>query len=406
MKCKITKKLIDSINATEETGPLLVWDTQQQGFGVRFWPTGAKIFQVKARINGKQRWFNVGRYGTNKTLDEAREKAAKILGNIADKKDPAAEREEERNAITVKELCALYLKEGCATKKETTLVSDRGRILRHIIPLLGDIRVKDVKRGDIERFVQSVATGKTAKDERTGKYGRAIVRGGKGTATRTVGLLGGILTFAVGRGFIEDNPARGVKKFKDKKCERFLSEAELGKLGEALRQAEAAGENKAAIEAIKMLMLTGCRKGEILTLKWAHVDFDWSCLRLPDSKTGAKVVPIGKAALDLLKGISKSEGNPYVFTSNKEGTHLVGLYKVWDRVRELAGLEDVRLHDLRHSFASVGAASGDSLLMIGALLGHKDAKTTARYAHLSDNPIKQAADRIAGVIVGAMNNPL
>ncbi|MDD2325432.1 MAG: site-specific integrase [Alphaproteobacteria bacterium] len=401
MKVKITKKLIDSITATDETGPILIWDTEQQGFGVRCWHTGGKIFQVKTRVNGKARWFNVGRYGKI-TVEKARQKAASVLGSIADGEDPAEIREADRKAITVEDLCKLYLKEGCATKKASTLVSDRGRIARHIIPLLGDKRVKDVTRGDIERFVQSVATGKTAKDEKTGKRGRAIVTGGKGTATRTVGLLGGIFTFAVGREFRTDNPVQGVKRFKDKKCERFLSEAELGKLGEALRSAEEEGENKAAIDAIRLLMLTGCRKNEVLTLRWQDVDFEWGCLRLPDSKTGAKIVPIGKAALDLMEGLSKVEGNDYVFASNKEGMHLVGLYKVWERVKEAAELEGVRLHDLRHSFASVGAASGDSLLMIGALLGHKDAKTTARYAHLSDNPIKQAADRIAGVIAGAM----
>ncbi len=402
MKAKITKQLIDKLEANKTTGDILVWDTVVQGFCLRARATGGKIYVVKVRVNGRQRWVTIGKHGSPWKVEKAREEANKILGDVANKIDPAETREKERRAITVEELCTLYLKEGCTTKKASTLTSDRGRITRHITPLLGDKRVKDVTRADIERFIQSVAKGHTAADEKTKKYGRAIVKGGKGTATRTVGLLGGIFTFAVGRGLRDDNPVHGVKRFKDKKCERFLSEKELGKLGTALKEAEREGENKAAIEAIKLLMLTGCRRGEILSLRWQDVDYKWGCLRLPDSKTGAKVVPIGKAAIALLEGIEKNEGNDYVFASSKEGTHFVGLQKVWDRVREIAKLDDVRIHDLRHSFASVGAANGDSLLMIGALLGHKDAKTTARYAHLSDNPVKQAADRIADVIAGAM----
>jgi len=403
MRAKITKRLVDSVTADETTGDIKIWDTDLQGFGIRIRVGGTKTYFVKTRVNGKQVWYSLGKHGSPLTPDTARERAHKILVQAIDGTNPADEKKENRQAMSVEDLCDLYLKEGCTTKKPTTLVSDKGRIARHIIPLLGNKKVKEVTCGDVERFIQSVALGKTAKDEKTGKRGRAIVVGGKGTATRTVGLLGGIFTFAVGRGFRENNPVQGVKRFKDKKCERFLSEKELGELGKALREAEEEGENKAAIGAIRLLMLTGCRRSEILTLKWQHIDFDWGCLRLPDSKTGAKIVPIGKAAIDLLESLPKSEGNSYVFASNKEGLHLVGIQKVWDRVRESAGLDDVRLHDLRHSFASVGAASGDSLLMIGALLGHKDAKTTARYAHLSDNPIKQAADRIAGVIEKAMS---
>ena len=404
MRAKITKRLVDSLTATESTGDIQVWDTELLGFGIRIRVKGAKTYFVKTRVNGKQIWVSIGRHGSPNGPTEARKKAHDILTDAQDGNDPAETKKAERKAITVETLCALYLKEGCTTKKASTLVSDRGRITRHIIPLLGSKRVKDVTRADIERFLQSVAKGKTAADEKTKTHGRAIVTGGKGTATRTVGLLGGIFTFAVDRGYRDDNPVHGVKRFKDKKCERFLSERELGKLGKALRKAEKEGENKAAIDAIRLLMLTGCRKSEILTLRWQDVDFEWGCLRLPESKTGAKIVPLGKAASDLLRELPKHEGSDYVFTSNKEGMHLVGIQKVWDRVRELAELDDVRLHDLRHSFASVGAASGDSLLMIGALLGHKDAKTTARYAHLSDNPIKQAADRIAGVIAGAMGS--
>lgn len=402
MKAKLTKRLIDSLAANKETGDILVWDSEVVGFCLRCRWTGGKFYAVKERSKGKQRWITIGRHGSPWTVDAARQEAKKILGEFADDIDPAENRDADKRAITVKDLCALYLKEGCSTKKASTLVSDKGRIARHIIPLLGEERVKDVTRADVERFLQSVAAGKTSTDVKTGKYGRAIVRGGKGVATRTTGLLGGIFTFAISRGFRADNPAHGVKRYKDKKCERFLSMEELGHLGAALNEAESEGENKEAVNAIRLLMLTGCRKSEILTLRWQDVDFENGCLRLPESKTGAKIVPMGKAALDLLERKPRSEGSPYVFSGSKEGCHLVGLTKIWERIRAKAKLPEVRIHDLRHSFASVGAAGGDSLLMIGALLGHKDAKTTARYAHLAPDPVKGVADRIAGVIAEAL----
>lgn len=394
MKAKITKRIVDTTAATKATGDIMLWDTEVSGFGIRFWPTGGKIYQVKARVNGKQRWFTIGRHGSPWAPEEARKEALRILGDIAAGKDPASERAEDKVAIDVKELCTLYLAEGCAMKKASTLLSDQGRINRHIIPLLGKMRVKDVTRGDIERFQSSVAEGKTAMTEKTEKS-RVIVTGGKGTATRAMGLLGGIFTFAVDRGMRPDNPVHGVKKFKENRFERYLTAEELKALGKALKKAEKEGENVFAIAAIRLLILTGCRKNEILTLKWEHIDFERSCLRLPDSKTGAKVVPLGEAAIDLFKKLPKHKGNPFVLVGDKEGSHFVALQKIWVDIRTSAGVPDLRLHDLRHSFASVGAGSGHSLLMIGALLGHKDAKTTARYAHLAADPVKLAADTIS-----------
>jgi integrase len=179
-----------------------------------------------------------------------------------------------------------------------------------------------------------------------------------------------------------------VQRFRDGKQERFLSPAELERLGKTLSAAEAEGKNPVAIAAIRLLVLTGCRKSELLNLKWSHVDQAYSCLRLPASKTGAKIVPLGAAALALLDPLPRLAGNPYVFPGAKAGGHLVGLPRFFEGVRRRADLGDVRLHDLRHSFASAGAAGGLSLPLIGALLGHKDPKTTQRYAHLADDPVK------------------
>jgi integrase len=176
----------------------------------------------------------------------------------------------------------------------------------------------------------------------------------------------------------------------------------MATLGETLTTAEGEGENVTAIAAIRLLILTGCRKSEILTVQWEHVDFERAFLLLPDSKTGEKIIPLGAPALELLASLPRIEGNPYVLPGEKEKQHLVGLPRVWERIKKRAKLQDVRLHDLRHSFASVGAGAGMGLPIVGKLLGHRDPKTTARYAHIGDDPAKAAADRISGTIAAAM----
>jgi integrase len=176
----------------------------------------------------------------------------------------------------------------------------------------------------------------------------------------------------------------------------------LAKLGEALVAAERVGENKRAIAAIRLLILTGARKSEILGARWEWIDIARGYLHLPDSKTGEKLVPLGAPALAVIAAQPRVQGNPYLLPSVKKDMHYVGLPKAWERIRARAGLDDVRLHDLRHAFASVGASGGDSLLVIGALLGHRDAKTTQRYAHLQDDPVRAAANRISGTIAAAM----
>lgn len=393
---RITKRTVDSLKPGA-----LVWDSEVKGFGVRCQRV-AKTYVLKTRIGGRQRWITIGRHGSPWTPEKARVEAIRLLGEKASGHDPAEARDDAKRDPSVAELCNLYLAEACATKKPSTVATDRGRIERHIKPLLGPKRVRAVTRADVQRLIQDIAAGKTAADVKTGKQGRAIVKGGKGTATRTVGLLGGIFSFAVDRGLRADNPVRGVKRFKDRKSERFLSFTELTRLGETLTAMESEGENPSAIAAVRLLTLTGARKSEILTLKWEHVDFERACLRLSDSKTGAKVIPLGAPALELLVSLPHLEGNPYVLPGEKKGAHLVGLPRAWERIKKRADLKDVRLHDLRHSFASVAARAGDSLILIGALLGHRDQATTQRYAHLSDDPLRAAADRISGQISTAM----
>lgn len=394
---KFTKKQVEALQPGNT-----IWDAEVRGFGVRCQKRDP-VYVLKYSFRNRQRWISIGKHGSPWTVEKARNEAVRLLGIAASGIDPAEARDDLKNDLTISELCDLYLAEGCATKKASTVATDTGRIERHIKPLLGKKHCGSITRTDVERMMRDIANGKTATDEKTGFRGRAIVRGGKGTATKAVTLLGAMFTFAVNRGIRSDNPVHGIKKYAANKHERFLSVAELGRLGTALNDGEKKGVNPIGINGIRLLIMTGCRKGEILNLQWKHVDFERSCLRLPDSKTGAKVVPVGAAVIKLLEVLPRLKDNPYVLPGEKPGAHLVGLPRVWEKIRASAELDDVRLHDLRHSFASVGAASGDSLLMIGKLLGHRDSSTTARYAHLADDPLKATADRISDKIAAAMN---
>jgi integrase len=424
------KKLTQSVVKALEPrlSDYVEWCGMLAGFGCRVRPTGSKSFIAQYRVGGRNsptRKVTVGTYG-KLTVEEAREAARAILAKAELGHDVAGDRAKQRAEMTVAQLCDEYLVDGCGHKKPSTIATDKGRIERHIKPLLGRKRVSEVKRADVEKFMRDVEKGKTAVDEKTGKYGRAIVTGGKGTATRTVRLLGGIFTYAVNRGHIETNPRLGVKVFADGKGERFLSGDELGKLGDAMREAEIDGlpwqlneDAKAkhrptnaeaqrepisphAIAAIRLLLLTGCRAGEILNLKWQEVDFERGFLNLSDSKTGRKQVLIGSPALQILADIPRIKGNSYVIAGEKPDKPRSDIKRPWKRITAHAGLDDLRLHDLRHSYASVGASAGMGLTIVGKLLGHASPATTARYSHFADDPLRLASNSIAQTISAAI----
>ncbi len=414
----LTKRAVDAAKPNKDRDVYL-FDDEVMGFGLRVKPTGVKSFIFSYRVgHGRAAWKGrivIGRPGSPWTVETAKREAKRLAGIAATGGDPAAARKADENAkMSVAELCNEYLAEVEAgrvltkfdvPKAASTLATDRGRINRHIVPLIGRKRLQDLTKADIDRLLRDIAGGKTAVDAKTEKKrGRARVTGGQGTATRTIGLLGGICSYAVSKGYCIVNPVRGVQRYRDNKQERFMSPDELGRLGAALMKAEADEKDLYAITAIRFLILSGCRKSEVLTLKWAHVDQNHACLRLPTSKTGKKVVPLGAAALALLGKLPQVNKNPYVFPGRVAGKHYVGLPRFFQKIREIAKLPDVRLHDLRHSFASAGASGGLGLPLIGALLGHKDTKTTARYAHLADTPVKAAADRISASIKAAMDS--
>jgi integrase/predicted DNA-binding transcriptional regulator AlpA len=395
-RVRLTRKIVEGA----EPGPreLKIWDADVSGFGVRIRPGGHRGYILQYRFGGRTRRYQIGTHGSPWTVETARDRARVLVGQIAGGEDPLDIKIASRKELTIAQLCDLYLAEGLATRKESSVTAARSDIDNHIKPLLGTKRASLVVRQDIDHLLAAVAAGKTRTPARTGKKkGLSRVRGGKGAANSTVQTLSAALGFAVARGLRPDNPAFRVRRFPEKKLERFLSPAEIARLGEALAAAEAIGVMpRSAIAAIRLLVLTGCRKNEILSLKAAYVDRHHRCLRLPDSKTGHKIVHIGAPALKVIDGICPEGSNAeYVLPGEWGSGHFVNLQRPWERIRAAAGLDDVRIHDLRHAFASLGAATGDSLLVIGALLGHRSAKTTHRYAHLAEHPVKDAADRIS-----------
>lgn len=394
-RIKLSRKVVEAAVSADRDA--FLWDSEVVGFGMKVSKAGGRTYILQYRFGGRARRYSIGPHGSPWTVEAARDKAKMLLGQVASGIDPQEEKLGTRDDLTVAELCDLYLTEGLVTRKASSVSAARSDIENHIKPVLGAKRASLVTRQDVDRLLQDVANGKTAKRSKTKrKRGLSRVRGGRGAANSSVAILSAAFGFGITRKVRADNPALGVRKFPEKKIERFLSPAELARLGEAIGASAALGvESPYALAAIRLLVLSGCRKNEVLTLKRAHVDTFHRCLRLPDSKTGAKVVHLGGAAMKVIAEVPEVVGNPYLFPGRNGEGHLVDLQATWERIRSAADLDDVRIHDLRHSFASLGAAKGDSLLIIGSLLGHKSAKTTHRYAHLSDHPMKDAADRIS-----------
>jgi integrase len=397
---------VDGLKPKGDGTDLVLWDSDLRGFGARVKPSGVISYLVQYRnAQGRSRRLTVGRHGVL-TPEEARTEARKALAEVTRGGDPAEERDTARRDPTIQELCDLYLADGPAarpTKKASSWAADYSGIRRHIVPLLGRKHLAGLTRADVERFQRDVTDGRTAADEKTGPRGRAIVRGGPVTAARTTSVLAAILSFAVERGLRPDNPAQGVERNKSRKIERFLSTRELARLGEVLADAQNLPGNPMMIAAIRLLLLTGCRKNEILRLRWDWVDMERGALRLPDSKTGAKVVPLGAPALAILARLPRHEGSPWVLPATRGNGHLIGLQRAWRKIAKAADLDDVRLHDLRHGFASVAVAAGSSLYLLGKVLGHTHARTTERYAHLDADPVHVVADRTARKIAQALD---
>ena len=374
---KLTKRIVDAaeIRATE----YFIWDDDIPGFGLRVLPSKRKSYIVQYRAGRRSRRMSLG-LSTVLTCEQARTRAIAIVAAAKNGEDPAAKRDADRQAVTVKELAERFDEEHISVRvKESTAKGYRRMLERVIIPALGRHRVTEVTRADIAKIHH---------DLRHIPY----------DANRCLEIISKMFSLAEMWGLRPEgtNPRKHIKKYPEEKRERFLSAAELRRVGEVLREMEDEGvELPSAIAAVRLLILTGCRLGEIMTLKWEYVDFAGKALRLPDSKTGAKVVHLGQPAVEVLQKIERVEKNPWVIVGTKPGARLSDLQPFWQRVRARAGLKDVRIHDLRHTFASTAVAAGQGLPMIGKLLGHTQVQTTARYAHLAAAPVKEAANQVS-----------
>ena len=377
----ISKRTVDALKVEKDT---VFWDSELSGFGVRVYPNGSKTYVVQTRAGGKPaKRIAIGRHGVV-TAEEARRRAALIVSRIKAGENPVPEPLTVRraNGPTVAELAQRFLEEHAAARcKPATAAAYRFAIEKHILPAFGAQSALAVGRAKVASFHEAL-------------WDRPVM------ANQAVDLLARIYRAAEDRGAVPAgcNPCRQIRKYRARRRERFLTEAEFRRLGRTLDEMEANGEIALhAAASLRLLLLTGCRRNEILTLRWDTVDLDAGEIRLTDSKTGARTVSLSPEAAGVLAVIPRTPGNPFVI-AGRAGRHLRNLDHPWRKVRARAGLRDVRLHDLRHSFASRALALGETLPAIGRLLGHSRVETTARYAHLADDSVRQEAMRISDSI--------
>jgi integrase len=394
-----------------------LWDTGKgavTGFGARRQAkdrdeqTRGVSYVLKYRFQGRQRMFTIGRHGAPWTPETARKEAQRLLGRVVSGEDPADKKAAALAELTVSDWFDVYERDWSKLhKKSSTVAEDRRNFKKHIEPEIGPLKLAAVTDQHAVRIHRNR-------------------RDHPANGNRVIALLSHMFTVAVSPGFRavpkgHPNPTAEVELYPEKARERFLSAAELARLGKALDRAEQgwqpheaaalpdnerparlSPEDWRAIAAIRLLLFTGARRSEILTMRWDWVDAERGVARLPDSKTGAKTIPLPAPAVEIMAALPRFKGNPHVLPGDKTGTSFVGISKPWQRIRKLAKLDDLRLHDLRHAYASLAVANNESLYLVGAVLGHRQADTTERYAHLSADPVKALADRNAARIAAML----
>ncbi|MEP4246523.1 tyrosine-type recombinase/integrase [Tateyamaria sp.] len=381
---RLTKRTVEGLELKSDS--YFIWDADVKGFGVRIYPSGKRSYVIQYRAGKRTRRMTLGQHGPL-TTDDARKLAKLQLGCVARGEDPSAERQHRQQAPTITALCDRFLREYVAHHcKPRTYESYEGILRIHVKPKLGAYLIADVKRSD----VAALHLGMTYAPYQ---------------ANRVLMVLSKMFNMAEDWGLREEgtNPTRRIKKYREQERKRYLSDEEQYRLGREFDAALADGsESTYVVAAFKLLMLTGCRRNEIATLKWRSVHYNH--LDLPDSKTGRRRIPLPRAAYDILMSLPRREGNPYVILGLTADGHLTDLERPWFRIRTRANLADVRIHDLRHTYASVAMQNGTDPFTLKEILGHKNLSTTLRYAHLSDDTVQKAAGQIANRLAATLGN--
>lgn len=381
---KLTKRLVESLSP--EPKERIIWDDELAGFGIRMYPTGRRVYVVQYRLHGRTRRKNLGQHGVL-TAEEARKDAKLVQADVARGSDPSAERKARLRSPTIKELGERFLTDHVALHCKPTTLYDYRNMLRGVVnPVLGGIKVSEITFTDIQAFHLK---------RRETPY----------QANRGVMILSKMLNLAEDWGLrpMNSNPTKRIKRYPEEEKKRYLDEVEQERLGTVLANMLQNEEiTRYVFAAFYLLLLTGCRLGEIQKLKWDYVTR--THLELPDSKTGRRRIPLPREARALLNTLDRREGNPYVILGTHSDGHYNDLQKPWRKIRERAGLNDVRVHDLRHTYASVAVMNGIDPFTLKEILGHKNLSTTLRYAHLSDDAVQKAAGQIANRLASALGS--
>jgi integrase len=393
---KLTKRAVEALRYQgTSNGARYVWDSQLKGFGVRVFPSGRKAFLVSYRAGNRKRFLTLGTFGKDMTAEEARKEAKAVLGAAVRGEDPAAAREAERRGETVAALCSAYL-ERYAKPRKRSWTEDERRINSRILPAWGNLKARAIRRADVAALHSRIGT-KEGKPYEANRVRELVAR-----------------MFELGRqwGFVDEdmrNPAQGIDDCAEAKRDRWVTPEELPRLAQAINEEP----NETARHALWLYLLTGARKSELLTARWEDVSFERAELRLPETKAGrVHYIPLSGPALALLRQMPRAAGNPYILPGRgprgatpaekaSTPTHLVNIDKPWRRVRSAAGVEDVRLHDLRRTVGSWLAQAGNSLHLIGRVLNHSNASTTQVYARFGEDTVRAALEQHGARIMGA-----
>jgi integrase len=400
---RLTKRLVEAtMPGIKDT---IIWDSELKGFGLKLTPSGRRNYFLYYRTaSGQQRRPAIGTHG-ELTVEQARQIAKQWLARVALGEDVSRDRMSSRKADSVSMLAERYLNDHAALhKKPRSIATDRANLENHVIPLIGRLKVDDVTRTDIERLHVAVRDGKTARQLRARPRGRRIIRGGPGIANRVLALVSKMFACAEAWDLRDTNPARGIKKFRERRKDRFLDQDEIARLLAALDDADQLQiESRFATAAIRLLLFTGMRSGEVTSLRWSAYDRPRQCLRLVDSKVGERTIPLSTHAVAILEGLAEGKAGDLIFPG-ANGVSAIALTRPWYRVRAAAHIDQTaNLHSLRHTLASWSVMGGLSLAQVGAVLGHRNAQTTLRYADHRVDALRSYAQQV-GDTFSAMSN--